>query len=855
MPAAVVPALLTTGVGVAVAGGVSAFTFAGMAAGWASIAGSIATYTALGYASSALSPKPKAFSSGSTGYNVNTVTSAAPSAYIYGETRVGGVVFYQETTNANKYLHRCIALAGHEVAGIDTIYLNDDELTLDENGLCTAPSQYAGKVRVNKHLGTETQEADSDLVAESSKWTSNHRALGVAYIYVRLEFNSDSFPNGVPTVTAIVRGKKVYNPDTAVTEFSSNPALCLRDYLITSGIADSSELDDTAFISAAVDCAEQVSSSLGDQDRYSCNGSFTSDVAPQEAIQNILASMGGMIWYSQGKWSCKAAVYTAPVVTLTEDDLRGSLNIATRNSRRDAFNKVTGIFKGAETNYFESSYPSVTSSTFVTVDGGLESELELNLPFTDTSTTAQRIAKIALYRNREQLKVSGTFGLRAMSCRVGDIIQLTNSRLGFDAKDFEVVEWAFGLTNGMTLEVSMTLQEISSTVFDPYADETLFESNNTNLLSPFYVPTVAVQIDQDYRIINEHITNVLQVVVSSDLAEFVDYVEVQYKKSTETDYKILGIGDLGTFEVVDIDTPLTGSTETITYNIRVRAYNNLGVKGQFTLASKIVEADTVPPDAPANFVHQLSGGTLFFKWDASTALDLSYYELYHSSSTTAVFGDGSAVTVIDKIARPATSVTYPALSGTFFLEPYDKTGNGGNTASLIVQPDELPALGVTETDTENPTFAGTKTNTTVVSSELQLSSYATAPSSGTYEFTGYIDTTTSRTARVSSELSMTRSHANAVSGEVNWDDIPNNWDTWPGNWDDWTDETAPFNDFNVTIYVASTNDDPAGSPTWSSWVVATGEVTGRAFKFKAEVSSSTNNVTPSISVLKGIVEY
>lgn len=859
MPQAVVPALLTTGMGVAVAGGVSAFTFAGMAAGWASIAGSIAAYTALGYASSALAPKPKQPSVGSTGYQVNTVTSAAPSAYIYGETRVGGVVFYQETTNGNKYLHRCIALAGHEVNQIGTIYLNDEEITLDGDGLCTAPSQYAGKVRVNKHLGAADQAADSDLVAESSRWTSDHRARGVAYIYIRLEYNADSFPNGVPTVTAMVQGKKVYDPSTATTAYSNNPALCLRDYLISSGIADSSEINDTLFNTAANACEESVSLATGGtQDRYTTSGSFTSDVTPSESIQNILASMGGMIWYSQGKWGCKAAVYTSPVLELDEDDLRGSLSISTRNSRRDAFNKVTGIFRGEETNYFDSSYPSYRSQTFVDVDGGMESELELNLPFTDTSAMAQRISRIALYRNREQIKISGVFGMRAMALSVGDIVEITNSRLGFDAKEFEVIEWAFGLNNDMTLQVSMTLQEISAAVFDWNAYEEAFETNNTNLLSPFYVPEVTVTLSQQYRVINETVVNVLVVETASDFPEFVDYVEIQYKRNGETEYSVLGTGDIGKFEILNIDTPLVGATEQITYEVRARAFNSLGVKGTFTAVTKIVEADTTGPSAPANFNHQLSGGSVFFKWDASPDLDLSYYELYHSPSTTASFGDGTVSQVIAKIARPATSVTYPALSGTFFIEPYDKTGNSGSTSSTVITADELPTLGVTETDTENPTFGGTKTNTQVVSSELLLTSYATAPSSGVYEFDGYIDVTTSRTVRVSSDLTVQRSHANAVGGEVNWDDIPNNWDTWPSNWDNWTDETLFFGDYNVTIYVMGTSTDAGGgTPDWTgkSWVVATGESTGRWFKFKADLSSTTNNVTPLISVLQGIVEY
>ena len=234
---------------------------------------------------------------------------------------------------------------------------------------------------------------------------------------------------------------------------------------------------------------------------------------------------------------------------------------------------------------------------------------------------------------------------------------------------------------------------------------------------------------------------------------------------------------------------------------------------------------------------------------------MSHYKIWHSSSTTATWTDGSVLPVIEKVARPATTVTYPALSGTFFIEPYDKSGNAGDVTFVVVLPSELPQLGLTVEDVENPTFSGTNTNTTVVSSELQLLSYATAPASGTYEFTGYIDTGSVRTVRVYDELTVSRHHANSVAGEVNWDDIPINWDQWPDSWDTWTDEDANFGDFSVYTYVAATDDDPAGTPTWGPWVVAAGEASGRAFKFKAVLSNTSNNVTPSISVLKGIVEY
>lgn len=828
---------------------------------------------------------------GDQGYLLTQRGSTMPHQVIYGKTRIAGGIVFQGVTDNNKYLHTVLAFAGHEVEEFETIYLNDVEITLTGNEVTDAGNDNVygrfytkeGRpaVRIVKKLGTTTQTAvtSSDLgsVTPPSQWTTDCKLLATAYLYVVLEYAADVFPNGVPEVTAVVKGKKVYDTRTNSTAWSDNPALCLRDYITSGkgaanttiynyGIGEDIESVDDSLVSIAANVCDYLNyPSLSGNTRFSLNGAFTTNTTPYNALQNLSTSMDGLLWYAQGKWRMKPAYYTTPVLDLNEDDLRSGISISTRHSRRDNFNVVKGTFRGPESDYQPSDFPQVPElnstayNTLLASDGGQESVIDLELPFTDNTTEARRIALINLERNRQQISVQATFGLRAFQVQVGDIVRLSNTRFGWVNKEFEVSTWSFSVQDNYDLLVSMSLRETRESVFDDVDDGVVYESDNTILPSPFDVPPVAVALTQDYRIINEHVTNVLVVNVSSTASERVDYVEVEYKKSTDSTYSVLGTGDLGRFEILDIETPLAGASGTIVYEVRARAINAFGIKGDFTNVQKTVEADTTGPSAPSTFNKTLSGGTVFFSWTASSDLDLSYYKLWHSSSTTATFNDGSPVIIIDKIARPATSVTYPALSGTFFIEPYDKSGNEGTSASLVVLPSELPTLGTSQTDTENPSFAGSKTNVAVATGpnpdELRLSSFATAPSTGTYEFTGYLDTGSTRTVRVSTNLTSTRHHANASGGLVNWDEIPNNWDTWPNNWDDWSDEDQPYGDFSTTIYVAATNDDPAGSPTWGSWQIAAGEVTGRAFKFKVELDSTSNNVSPSISVLEGIVEY
>ena len=804
---------------------------------------------ALGAAMKALIPKPS-ISGGNRGYQTNSLGPAQDHQIIYGKMRVGGAIVFDEATgDNNKFLHRIIAVAGHEVQSFDEIYINDEVVTLDGSGNVTSPSQYNSKVRINVHLGSPDQTADSDLTSESDKWTSNHRLRGIAYMYVRLKFDADAFPNGIPVITATVKGKKLYDPRTSTTVWSDNPALCLRDYLTSKyGLAeDEYNIDDTLVISSANVCDQ--TNTLASTTRYTCNGAFTTASTPYDMLSEILKSMGGSMWYAQGKWRMKPAYWTAPVMDLSEDDLRSSISVGTRHSRRDNFNVIKGTFRGEESNWQTTDYPQVTNSAFLSADNNQESVADVDLIFTDNSIEARRLALISLERNRQQLTVNASFGLSTLELQVGDNIRLTNSRFGWTNKEFEVVSWSFGLTDGLDLQTQMTLRETAETVFDEVSDGVVYERDNTTLLSPFVVPSVGLSANVVAKVFAEKLVNELTLTVTSAASERVDKVQVQYKDASETEYKNISDGPLGKFTIIDLEKSF--------YDARARAVNTFGNIGEWEYLFNIeVDALSAPPADITNFGHELSGGTLFLDWTAVPDLDLSYYQVKHSPLTVGVtWGDGSII--LSKVARPATNASLPARSGTFLIKAFDKNLNESvNATSLVVLPTELPPLGTSQTLTEDPTFGGTKTNCIVVSNQLEIDNTSASSPTATYLMQGqanYIDTGSARNARATGDVVFERLYDN---GTLLWDAIPQLFDTWPDNFDTWTDQNAAFGDVNVLVYVRATPDDPAGTPTWGAWSLANGAtVVGRAFEFKAELDSTNTNFTPSVISLDGRIEY
>ncbi len=186
------------------------------------------------------------------GILINSQSNVDPIPVIYGRRRVGGTrVFIEVSGSSNEYLHLVLVLSEGPVTAIDNVYLDD---------VLSSEAKFTGLLTVTKHLGTPGEAADAALTADVPKWTSACKLSNCAYLYVKLKYDRNAF-SGLPTITADVRGRTLYDPRDGQTRYSNNPALVLRDYLINTiygrGIA-SSAIDDTSIAAAANACDVRI---------------------------------------------------------------------------------------------------------------------------------------------------------------------------------------------------------------------------------------------------------------------------------------------------------------------------------------------------------------------------------------------------------------------------------------------------------------------------------------------------------------------------------------------------------------------------------------------------------------------
>ena len=182
---------------------------------------------------------------------------------VYGRQKVGGIVIHKYVTDRdggakNDTLNLIVAFSEGEIESIEELFFDD----VSEDDPKFKKSSSEPWLKINRHLGVAGEADDADAVANIPNWTSTHKMSGLAYCYIQLIIDKEQKVwRGEPQITAIIKGKKILDTRSGLVEFSTNPAMCLRDYLLNpiygKGL-DSSRIDDAAFVSAANFCDTKV---------------------------------------------------------------------------------------------------------------------------------------------------------------------------------------------------------------------------------------------------------------------------------------------------------------------------------------------------------------------------------------------------------------------------------------------------------------------------------------------------------------------------------------------------------------------------------------------------------------------
>jgi len=810
------------------------------------------------------------------GILVNKASNNTAIPVVYGKRQVGvSRVFVESSGTDNTYLYMAGVLCeggGNGIESIEEIYVNDKLVTwsgaLTDGTVRTVNSSdtnyYKGEslISVQSFYGLDNQSVSS-LLDESTNWGSNHKLSGVAYLAFKFKWNQDAF-NSLPEVKVVLKGKKIYDPrldstkggsgshreDTTSTwTYSANSALCLLDYLRNSrygkALPNSSfETNYDSFKTSANLCDTQVtpySGAVSDINLFETNIVLDTEQKLIDNVRELLNPMRAIFTYTQGKYFLIIENTGSSQLSLNKDNIIGGIKIF-GEKKNSKYNRVIGTFVNPEKEWQEDtvSFPPADDSglpvgdryaTLLAEDNG--TNLEANFSFQGISNPyqAEELCEIILRRSRNALAVEVMVTSEALNLTIGDLVDLTYTTGGFSSKLFRV----YGLSINTDSTVSLKLIEHQDNFYTWSSKKQASTIADTTLPNPNSVsaPASVTLDDQLIEYSDGVVITALDVTIGASPDSFVDYYQVEYKRSDETDYIITGQGkglNQRILNVIDGDT----------YNVRVKAFNTLGVSSTYTSASRTIIGGTALPSDVEDFACNIVGQDAHLSWKQIPDLDLAYYAIRYSTLTTGATWINS-VSLVEKVARPATTVTVPARVGSYLIKAIDKAGNLSVNEAVIST--SLLAVGnfnAITTQTESPTFSGTKTNLTLSSGALRLTSLA---SEGIYLFSSPINLGATYTSRITASITQYAEDPTELfdsgRGFTLFDDATGSFD---GN-------ASAYTNSHLEI---STSDDNVTYTSFRNFVV--GDYTARYYKFRMRLNSLDGVSTPVVTALSVTVD-
>jgi hypothetical protein len=487
-----------------------------------------------------------------------------------------------------------------------------------------------------------------------------------------------------------------------------------------------------------------------------------------------------------------------------------------------------------------------------TADGGFLLEGRFTFKTITSPYQAEEMAEIILRRSREALTLGITVSFDAYDLAIGDIVNITHSSLGFSAKGFRVV----GITFNEDFTIGLALVEYQASHYTWATKSQVASTPSTNLPNPFAIqPPASVTLTDTLIEYNDGTVIVaLDVSIGASPDSFIDFYQVEYKLSTDSNFIIYAQGSGLNHRVLNV-------IDQQTYDVRVKAVNTLGVSSTYVSAQRTIVGAIEPPSDVTDFSCNITGQDAHLSWQQISDLDLAFYQIRFSSLTDGTADWLNSVNLVTKVSRPATSIVVPARVGTYLIKAVDKLGNfSSNATAIISNVTSTTNFNAVTSQSEHPTFAGTLSNVVVVDDALELDSSelfdsasgnfddettrffdsgvanADFNASGNYEFANVIDIGAKHTARITASLTQSANNPDDL-----FDNRSGNFDSGKSNFDG----DAPANcDAHIEI---ATSDDNSTYTSFSNFVI--GNYTARFFKFRVVLSSSDLASTPVVSAV------
>lgn len=470
---------------------------------------------------------------------------------------------------------------------------------------------------------------------------------GLAWLDMHFSVNQEL--NGNPNVSAIVKGRKVYDLRTGKTEYSTNPAMCLLDFLTNKRFGlgkwiTMDDIDKDSWIESADYCDEVIEFHNSDNvvvkaKRYELNMVIDQSASGINWIQEILANFAGYLTMSDGKLKLKVEQRT-PVSYKFNDSNCSDISIAplklSETPNRYSIKIIDPLNNWVSVSCLCEDFADQKQRGKI-----VTKEVQLN----GVTSQSQALRLARFYRDYNlacPLNISFKTGLQAMHLEPGDVVTVSYH----------------GVFDGLPIRITQIKEsedehfEIEGRQYNPelYNDDlgggihwynyTTDSDDNFAKLEPTQVKNLEAW--SQYRLHADGKTG-YDIVVSFDLPERYDINEaiVYYRENNARAAEVSNVPsdvalDKMGFYVPWKEAGTTSHRLTIRnvslgdeYEIKVRTRSDSGMLSDDATAPTIyvlvAERSTVPSQ-PQNLRYDFSN-SFYFEWDDVPDADVLYYEI------------------------------------------------------------------------------------------------------------------------------------------------------------------------------------------------------------------------------------
>lgn len=631
--------------------------------------------------------KPK-----STPTAVAPVTVSRPGVMIlsdvYGKTRLGGSwILYNSgetpTTKKNYYTVALLA-AAHPLNDILEIWDGDKKLWDSDAGVT---SEYSGKLIVDVRLGHDRvglPAAFSTALPTTLPGTdaSNFVCSGKSWVAFQFTDLAENWGNTLPqNLWFLVEGKRILDPRSGLTSYSSNFALVWYDYTRSRGKIPVEYFSQSNVISQANLSDEQVAA--GDtpgvfENRYEFNGSISTDVSVRDFRAEMLRHAAAENVWTGDTLLLYQGAYSAPIATLTPDDFLGSMTLTGQTRFEDRWERVEGVYSDPNARYLANGYEGIQLAGLPPDAAASPRVLSVDLAREISPHRARRVGALILKLAQRVRTLQGAVKLPAENIYPGQRV---------------IVELDEGL--GSTLAVfrisaRKAVHEIGAARVELQMIEDGPDFWTTDAGESVIPPTPLDVNLPDPRQPTPPVTNLVvtpNTRVESD-GSITRWIDVSWTAPSDTRYlgyyevRWMADGVLRSQQTRETNFRINNVDSSVAVTVSVATINVRGVvSSAVSVGSVTPGGDVTPPSVPpSGAIFPIASGFRFRIGNPADA-DLAGLRLFEGASGAAF---GATVAILDVSTTPGGQPTEFTRTGLtpgsvyrYFVAAFDRTGNVG----------------------------------------------------------------------------------------------------------------------------------------------------------------------------------